>query len=63
MKTRVDGRQKWITIGKHGQPWNPDTARLEALNIKLDPSPSRIQKKRPLTMAVIIDEFERDLPP
>src|SRR5262249_19164266 len=24
------GRQRWFTIGKHGAPWTPDTAREEA---------------------------------
>jgi integrase len=26
----VDGRQRWLTIGRHGAPWTPDTAREEA---------------------------------
>ena len=26
LKTRVSGRQRWFTIGKHGAPWTPDTA-------------------------------------
>jgi integrase len=26
----VAGRQRWLTIGKHGSPWTPDTARNEA---------------------------------
>ena len=25
-----DGRQRWHTIGRHGAPWTPDTARKEA---------------------------------
>lgn len=28
-KTRVHGRQRWFTIGEHGSPWTPDTARKE----------------------------------
>ena len=23
LKTRVDGKQRWFTIGCHGQPWTP----------------------------------------
>lgn len=33
LKTRIAGRQRWFTIGKHGAPWNPTTARAEALSI------------------------------
>ena len=27
---RSAGRQRWLTIGRHGAPWTPDTARAEA---------------------------------
>jgi integrase len=27
---RLDGRQRFITIGRHGAPWTPETARKEA---------------------------------
>jgi integrase len=30
LRLRVDGRQRWYTIGAHGDPWTPDTARDEA---------------------------------
>src|SRR5690349_1722694 len=30
LKTRVAGKQRWITIGEHGAPWTPTTARNEA---------------------------------
>ncbi len=30
LRLRVDGRQRWYTIGQHGDPWTPDTAREEA---------------------------------
>jgi len=33
VKTRVKGRQKWVTIGKHGAPWTVDAARKEARKI------------------------------
>ena len=26
VKTRVNGRQRWVTIGKLGSPWTVDTA-------------------------------------
>jgi integrase len=33
VRLRVDGRQRWYTIGPHGDPWTPDTARKEAERI------------------------------
>jgi integrase len=30
VKTRVRGRQCWLTIGKHGAPWTVDSARAKA---------------------------------
>ncbi|SDB08668.1 site-specific integrase [Bauldia litoralis] len=33
LKTRIGGRQRWITIGRHGSPWTPDSARQEALRL------------------------------
>lgn len=33
LRLRVDGRQRWYTIGGHGDPWTPDTAREEAQRV------------------------------
>ncbi|WP_237479112.1 site-specific integrase [Lichenibacterium dinghuense] len=33
LKYAFDGRQMWHTIGKHGSPWTPETARKEALDV------------------------------
>jgi integrase len=30
LRYRLNGRQRFITIGRHGSPWTPDTARNEA---------------------------------
>jgi len=30
LKARVRGKQRWLTIGEHGTPWTPETARHEA---------------------------------
>ncbi|WP_020084978.1 tyrosine-type recombinase/integrase [Hyphomicrobium zavarzinii] len=30
LKARINGRQRWITIGRHGAPWTVETARKEA---------------------------------
>lgn len=37
VKTRVGGQIRWYTIGRHGQPWTPETARKRALKILADP--------------------------
>jgi hypothetical protein len=33
VKTRINGRQRWITVGDHGAPWTPESARKEAQRI------------------------------
>ena len=33
LKTRVGGRQRWITIGRHGSPWTPEKARGKAMSL------------------------------
>src|SRR5918997_3473133 len=33
LKTRVNGRQRWFTIGKHGSPWTAEKARERALRM------------------------------
>ncbi|MBC8051022.1 MAG: DUF4102 domain-containing protein, partial [Chitinophagales bacterium] len=33
VKSRVNGRQRWFTIGKLGSPWTVETARKEALRV------------------------------
>lgn len=59
LKTRVGGKQRWFTIGRHGQPWSPDAARKHALQILADPSvgekTTTIEANR--TFAVTADEF------
>jgi integrase len=30
LRYRINGRQRFKTIGRHGSPWTPDTARVEA---------------------------------
>ena len=36
LKVRVHGRQRFLTIGKHGAPWTPETARLRARRLLAD---------------------------
>src|SRR6476659_8810265 len=30
LKVRIHGRQRFLTIGQHGAPWTPETARMRA---------------------------------
>lgn len=36
LQTRIKGRLRWITIGRHGSPWTPASARKEALRLLAD---------------------------
>lgn len=40
LKVRVHGKIRWFTIGRHGQPWVPDTARKRAREIVANPEAS-----------------------
>jgi integrase len=63
LKMRVGGRQRWITIGRHGSPWTPDTARREAqrlLGLKAtgqDPATDRDRQKGAVTIAELGTRF------
>jgi len=62
LKTRVNGRQRWFTIGKHGAPWAPDTARRHAMGLLGeiarggDPSDGR-SKAKDLTVGELANLF------
>src|SRR5262245_878735 len=49
LRYRLNGRQRFITIGRHGSPWTPDTARNEAKRLlglvasRSDPAHERIR--------------------
>src|SRR5260370_27845695 len=49
LRYRLNGRQRFITIGRHGSPWTPDTARTEARRLlglvaaRNDPAKERIR--------------------
>ena len=66
LKTRVAGRQRWFTIGKHGAPWTPDTAKREALSLLgsiargEDPSAVRTRKGQSPTVQDLADLFLRE---
>jgi integrase len=48
VKTRVLGRQRWVTIGRLGSPWTVETARREALRILSEAAAGRdpVESKR-----------------
>lgn len=63
LKTRINGRQRWFTIGRHGAPWKPEKARQQAL-VMLgqiangdDPSDERASRKRAMTVAELCDVY------
>ena len=62
----AEGRQRWHTIGRHGAPWTPDTAREEAKRLLGevasggDPSGEKIAKRRALTVAELCDRYFED---
>jgi integrase len=63
VKTRAKGRQRWITIGRHGAPWTPDTARKEALRIiglgttGIDIGAERQAEREEPNLSEVIDRF------
>src|SRR5262249_12852650 len=66
LKLRVGGRQRWLTIGRHGSPWTPDQARAEALRLLglkaagNDPASQRDRQKGVITVAELGSRFLAD---
>ncbi len=58
-----DGRQRWYTIGRHGAPWTPDTARAEARRILgevtkgADPADQKHEARNAETIASLCDAY------
>ncbi|MEM9751365.1 MAG: integrase arm-type DNA-binding domain-containing protein, partial [Pseudomonadota bacterium] len=56
LKYRAGGRQRWLTIGRHGAPWTPDAARktaLEALaEVARGGDPATAKREAKLTEAI-----------
>lgn len=58
-----DGRQRWATIGRHGSPWTPDTARDEARRLLAevvagqDPSGLKQAAQAAPTVADLCDQY------
>jgi Arm DNA-binding domain len=63
LKLRVGNRQRWISIGRHGSPWTPDSARDEArrlLGLKAtgkDPTTEREAAKNCVTVEDLAERF------
>ncbi|MDP4006702.1 site-specific integrase [Methylobacterium sp. NEAU K] len=64
LKYLFEGRQRWHTIGKHGSPWTPDTARTEALRLLaqartgIDPEEAKRESTRAdLTVSELCDLY------
>ncbi len=64
LKYAFEGRQTWHTIGKHGSPWTPETARKEALDVLglvrsgIDPAEAaRERKAAGVTVAELCDRY------
>ena len=62
----AEGRQRWHTIGRHGSPWTPDTARKEAKQLLgsvaggLDPAALKRAKRSASSVAELCDLYLAD---
>ena len=62
----VEGRQRWYTIGRHGAPWTPDTAREEAKRLlgdvahKADPAAEKRAARNAQTVSELCDLYLAD---
>jgi integrase len=63
----TEGRQRWHTIGRHGAPWTPETARAEAKALlgKVmtggDPAADKQAKRKAETVAELCDLYWTDI--
>jgi integrase len=63
LKTRIDGRQRFLTIGTHGKGWTVETARREAARLLglvaagTDPARARDEAKLDPTMNTLFDHY------
>jgi integrase len=62
----VDGRQRWLTIGRHGSPWTPDTARNRAKELLgeiiggADPSIAKMALRKTPTVVHLCELYFED---
>lgn len=63
LQKKIDGRLKWVTIGPHGSPWTPETARRKASSLLLayanGQSPHDLARERRArrTIGEVVEEF------
>src|SRR3954463_7231263 len=61
-----EGRQRFHTIGRHGAPWTPDTARDEARRLLGevvrggDPATDKKQTRKAITVTELCDRYLQD---
>lgn len=66
LKARINGRQRWFTIGDHGAPWTPETARFEAQRLwgeirsGVNLATLRDAKRDQATIGELCDRYLRD---
>lgn len=58
LKTSIRGKQKFITIGRHGLPWTPDTARRQAMAVKADPNQALKDQEKHITLNELVEQFK-----
>jgi integrase len=62
----TEGRQRWYTIGRHGAPWTPESARSEAKRLlgdvahKFDPAAEKRAKRNAKTVSELCDLYLSD---
>jgi integrase len=62
----AEGRQRWHTIGRHGAPWTPDTARTKAQELlgevakDRDPAVEKRARRRAMTVDELCDMYLAD---
>src|SRR5215471_19871156 len=61
-----EGRQRWFTIGQHGAPWTPETARQQARQLlgdvarKADPAAEKRAARKAQTVSELCDLYLAD---
>jgi integrase len=61
-----EGRQRWHTIGRHGSPWTPETARVEAQRLLglvaggADPAATKRAVRQAATVSDLCDLYMKD---
>jgi hypothetical protein len=63
LKYRLARQQRWFTIGRHGSPWTPESARREAVRLLgevaqgIDPADKRRYDRQAISFAELCDLY------